>query len=348
MPTTIEDFYEPLCNQFIPDFHRGACQYYDQAENEKVCGYCKKKELYRCLADCKRIIPLSYSSVSDFLTCHRLYYLKAIRGVQINKPRLSSALKKGMLWDRVLQNLLSNQKLHNISEIIAEYEMDAKDVASVKGIYRAYKQLDIVTEPNGNLQAKIDLTIPFDMKWADNSPVEMLVNGYYDRKYPTYFVENKLSSRPNNYEDTYFIQSQVGVYFLADPSLEYCIMEIVRTPDLKSTGKNKDESPEDYEERVYQDVISRPTHYFLGYDIKTHKYGRKYYRNEFNLEELKGRFIHVFREIYNARWLDGWYRNDRVCNSILPGITCDMLPICRNGNWNEDNYTIREKVIGKW
>ncbi len=348
MPPTIEDFYEPLCNQFIPDFHRGACQYYDQAENEKVCGYCKKKELYRCLADCKRIIPLSYSSVSDFLTCHHLYYLKAIRGIQINKPQLSSALKKGVLWDRVLQNLLSSQKLHNISEVIAEYEMEAKDVASVKGIYRAYKQLEIITEPNGNLQAKIDLAIPFNSTWADNSPVEMLVNGYYDRKYPTYFVENKLSSRPTNYENTYFIQSQVGVYFLADPSLEYCIMEIVRTPDLKSVGKHKDESPEDYEERVYQDVISRPTHYFLGYDIKTHKYGRKYYRNEFNPEELKSRFIHVFREIYNARWLDGWYRNDRVCSSVLPGIACDMLPICRTGNWNEDNYTIREKVIGKW
>jgi hypothetical protein len=125
-------------------------------------------------------------------------------------------------------------------------------------------------------------------------------------------------------------------------------MEIVRTPDLKSTGKNKDESAEDYGERVYQDIISRPTHYFLGYDIKTHKYGKKYFRNEFNLEELKGRFIHVFREIYNARWLDGWYKSDRSCSNILPGIACDMLPICRNGNMSEDSYNVREKVIGKW
>jgi hypothetical protein len=344
----IDDFNASLCNQFTPDFHRDTCQYYDQAENEKVCGYCKKKELYRCLADCKRIIPLSYSSVSDYLTCHHLYYLKAIRGIQINKPKLSSPLKKGMLWDRVLQNLLSGQKIYDINATITEYEMDIKDVTIVRAIYRAYKELEIVTEPNGNLQAKIDLTIPFDMVWGDKSPVEMLVNGFYDRKYSTYFVENKLSGRPLNYEDVYFIQSQVGVYFLADPSLEYCIMEIVRTPDLKSTGKNKDESVEAYGERVYQDVISRPTHYFLGYDIKTHKYGKKYYRSEFNLEELKSRFIHVFREIYNTRWLDGWYRNDRVCNSILPGIACDMTPICRNGNMSEDNYTIREKVIGKW
>lgn len=47
-----------------------------------------------------------------------------------------------------------------------------------------------------------------------------------------------------------------------------------------------------------------------------------------------------------ARCLNGWYRNDRVCNNVLPGIQCDMLGICRNNdNFNDATYYVREKKV---
>jgi spore coat polysaccharide biosynthesis protein SpsF (cytidylyltransferase family) len=122
-------------------------------------------------------------------------------------------------------------------------------------------------------------------------------------------------------------------------------MEVIRTPALKSAGKNKEESAEEYQERVYQDAISRPSFYFLGYNPKTHRYGKKFYRSEFDLDEIKSRYLHVFRELYDARVMDGWYRNDRVCNNVLPGIECDMKSCCRNGNMSETVYQIRKKKI---
>jgi hypothetical protein len=343
----LTDFDNSKCAKFTPNSDFDACMYYDKAGAEGECGFCKTEEFYRCLADTNRQIPLSYSSVQSFLTCHYLYYLQAIRGIQTKDAAKSSPLKMGTLWDSVLQKYLggidrTTGQPFDIAAIINKYEIDGKDVAKVRGLYKAYKYLDVQVEPNFDLQKKIDLKLSFDKVWGEGYPVEILITGYYDRYYPNHFIENKLSGRPDNYLDPWFIQSQVGTYFLADPSLESCTMEIARTPDLKSTGKNKEEDDESYSERVYQDIISRPSHYFLGWNGETKRYGRKFFRSEFDLEELKSRFIHIFREYWEARKFDGWFKSDRSCMNVLPGIKCDMISLCRHNNLSESIYQIRK------
>ena len=345
----LTDFDPTRCSDFNPDNRFNACHYFDPANNPLECGYCKKEEYYRCLSHNGQI-PLSYSSVSSFLTCRYLYYLQAIRGIQVCDSAKSSPLKMGILWDAVIQKYYNGidrntGSPYNISKIITKYEIADRDVAKVRGLYRAYKMLEIQIDPDCELQAKIDYTLPFNKVWGNGIPVEVFIDGYYDRKYFNYFVENKLSGRPDTYLDPWFIQSQIGTYFLVDPTLEFCIMEVVRTPSLKSIGKYKEEDNEEYEERVYQDVLSRPSHYFLGYSHETHKYGKKFYRTEFNLEELRDRYTHIFREYWEARLFNGWYKNDRVCTNILPGIQCDMLQICRYNNMSETMYRIRQRPV---
>lgn len=341
----LSDFDPTHCGKFSPNSEMSSCTYYQESVNGNDNGFCSRPENYRCLATTNKVIPLSHSSVQDFLTCHQLYYLRAIRGIQTRDAAKSSPLKMGTLWDNVLQKYIGNTDT-DIPAIINQYEIGDVDVAKVKGVFRAYKELGITVDESSELQAKIDLKLDFDKVWSRNVPVELLVTGFYDRKYPTYFVENKFSGRPENYLDPYFLQSQCGTYFLADPSLEYCIMEVVRTPQLKSTGKNKEESADELCERIYQDAISRPSYYFLGYDSKTHKYGKKFYRSEFNLDEIKARYLHIFREIFDARVMDGWYKNDKSCNNVLPGISCDMLGGCKHGNnFAENVYQIREKKV---
>jgi hypothetical protein len=348
----LKEFDPEKCSAFDPNSTFTACKYYAEPENIVENGFCNRPELYRCLATPSKIIPLSHSSVQDFLTCHFLYYLKAIRGIQIKDTAKSSPLKMGSLMDKVLQKHLGGEikdeagKPTTIPGLIDSLQINDFDVAKVKGIFRAYKFLEIQTEPNGQLQSKISQSIKFDKSWGDGTPVELLLTGFYDRKYPNYFVEQKFTSRPETYLDTYFLQSQIGTYFLADPTLEFCIMEIIRVPALKSSGKNKEESAEEHAERIYQDAISRPSNYFIGWDSKTQKYGKKYFRTEFNLDELKSRYIHIFREIWEARLMNGWYRNDKACNNVLPGISCDMLGICRsNNNFNDATHEIRKKKI---
>ena len=345
----LTDFDSTRCTDFNPDNQFNACHYFDPATNLLECGYCKKEEYYRCVAHNGQI-PLSYSSVQSFLTCHYLYYLQTIRGIQTRDAAKSSPLKMGTLWDAVLNKHYGGidretNLPYNIPSIINKYEIADRDVAKVRGLYRAYKMLEMQIDSGYELQAKINLVLPFNKVWGNGSPVEVLITGYYDRKYSNHFVENKLSGRPDTYLDPWFIQSQVGTYFLADPLLEFCIMEIARTPDLKSTGKYKEENDEEYGERVYQDVLSRPSHYFLGYSQETHKYGKKFYRTEFNLEELKARYIHIFREYWEARLLKGFYKSDRSCSNVLPGIPCEMLSICRYDNMDETLYQIRQKPV---
>ena len=348
-PTKLTDFDSSRCPEFQPTNEFDTCLYFDPATNLTECGFCTKEQYYRCLAHNGQI-PLSYSSVQSFLTCHYLYYLQAIRGIQTRDPAKSSPLKMGTLWDAVLTKHYGgiNRETglpYDIPGIINKYEIAPRDVAKVRGLYRAYKMLEIQIDPDYELQTKINLKLDFDQVWGGGSPVEILITGYYDRKYPDRFIENKLSGRPDNYLDPWFIQSQIGTYFLADPSLLSCTMEIARTPDLKSTGKNKEEDDDIYGERVYQDAISRPSHYFLGYNQDTHHYGKKFFRTEFNLEELKARYIHIFREYWEARLFNGWYKNDRACNNILPGIKCDMISVCRYNNMSETVYQIRQRPV---
>jgi hypothetical protein len=340
------DFDGSKCPEFCPNFEFTHCTYYDPADNDKECGFCKKTNYsYRCLADLTRGIPLSYSSVGDFLTCHKLYYLKAIRGIQTRDNLKSTPLKLGSLWDQVLQKHLGNTSI-DIPAIINQYEIPDRDVAKVKALYRAYKTLGIEVDPGYELQAKIGLTFSPDVSGLDGQPMDLLITGYYDRKYLDHFIENKLSGRPDNYLDPYFIQSQCGVYFLADTNLQSCTMEIARTPDLKSTGKNKEEDADTYSERCYQDIISRPSYYFIGYNRETHRYGKKFHRAEFNTDDIKNRFKHIFREICSAWLYDGWYPNDRVCNNILPGISCDMKSICSNNDhMSEEVFEIRKRKV---
>lgn len=233
------DFDSKKCPEFQPDSNFQTCTSFDPATDPRECGFCKlNAKYYRCIAH-KGTIPLSHSTVQNFLTCHHMCYLINVRGIQTRDAVKSSPLKCGSLWDAVLGKHYGGVDKetglpYDIPALITRYEIEPKDVAKVRGLYRAYKMLEVQIDPGGEIQKKIDLTISFDKVWGDGVPVEVMVTGYFDRYYTDgTFVENKLSGRPDYYLDPFFIESQIGTYFLADPSLESCIMEIVRSPDLK-------------------------------------------------------------------------------------------------------------------
>lgn len=320
------------------------CMY--RIDDNGNCGFCSKDEHYRCVKEVAMFpIPLSASTVSDFITCPWLYYLKNIRGVSIKNAQTSKPIKIGKLVDVALQNLITPKSV-NVNKVIDDYEIGDFEIGKVRAIIRAYKTLGIRFEPGANLQAKFDMELEIQGLHKDGGAGGAIkIKGFYDRKYANYFVEGKVSSRPENYLDIFFIQSQVGAYFLADPSLEYCIMEVIRTPDLRSIGKFKEESPEEHEERTYQDIISRPSFYFIGLDKASGTFGKKFYRNEFDLEEIRNRFRSINIIIHDMQMINGWYKNDKVCNAILPGIPCDMKPLCRYNVMSETMYNIRKKHI---
>lgn len=365
-----------LCNKFQPSFDNKECDHYLFAEDDKMqinhgeCGYCNLPNAYRCVADVCRIIPLSHSSVSDFCTCHYLYYLKKILGIEVRPAFSGIPLKAGVLWDSIKQKHLGNEKI-NIKEIIAKYKIDEYTVAKVKAIYHAYKELEITVDPDYELQAKVNLTYDIIIPpssfipsitvgkevinlWSEsNNQFEddrtwkfpLSITGFYDRKYSLYFTEDKLSGSPSYYLEAYPLASQIGTYFLADPKLEFVIMEVILMPQqkiLKESAKRAIETPEQLYKRIYADLLSRPSNYFIGYNRLTHKYGKKFFPGEFNLEEIEDGYKQIVIEILSARWSNNFYKNRKVCNFIY-GHKCDYITICENGNVSENKYNIRSK-----
>lgn len=339
------------------------------------CGFCKRPGAYRCIADITRIIPQSHSSVGTFLSCHYLYYLQKILGIEVRPPFLSNALKAGKLWDCQKQFHLGVKEIHdhgvvykNAWDVINHYEIDPMVVAKVRALYKAYKELEIEVDPGYELQEAVNLDYNITLTsssfipsinigkeainlWDERKNQEeskdswtfpLKVNGFYDRKYSNYFTEDKLSGRPEFYLDPFYVDSQCSTYFLANPELEYCILEVVRFPQQREY-KKKEETPEEMFKRTYDDILSRPSKYFIDYNKEKRRYGRKFYRGEFQLDAAVERFKQVTIEILAARWRNGFYRNFKACSNLYPGIQCDYQNICRTGNISDTMYQIREK-----
>lgn len=370
------------CAKFSPSFDNKECTFYQYAEDESMnqlsgeCGFCKRPETYRCVADITRAIPQSHSSVGNFLACHYYYYLTKILGIEIRPPHLSIPLKAGKLWDCTKQFYLGAKEIKERDgvifktpwDVINYYEIDPRTVAKVRALFKAYKELEIAVEPGYELQAKVDLDYEITLSpssfipsisigkeaidlWDEREKQDedkrlwkfpLKVNGFYDRKYPMYFTEDKLSGKPEYYLDPFYVDSQISTYFLADPNLTHVIMEVVLFPQHKEL-KKREESPEELFKRVYDDVLSRPSKYFQGWNNQKRAYGIKYHRGEFRLDLAAERYRQVVIEIQAARWSNGFYKNFRSCSNMFPGISCEMKTICKTGNISPEIYKIRGK-----
>ena len=344
------------CVDFQPTFGAAnTCQYIIEQREGKACGLCKKQDRYRCLFD-SRPIPLSHSSVQDFLSCHRLYYLKHVVGIEIRPSQKSDMLKAGTLFDAVTRiRHGQDPKVVNIPGTIEKEEIPDRVVGIIKSINRAMRDLDIKF-PDGEVQHEFWKVLPIQdldgKKYATGLPAEVEVHGFLDVKQDGGFIEYKCTGSPDRYHDARFLASQAAPYFMSDETLDWMDVRAVRYPALRKGKGVDEENDESFADRVYEDIIRRPSWYFPGWNKETRSFGKRFYRSEFDLEEYSGRFRHILREIHEARLMNGFYRNDRACNNLLPGIPCEFQNPCWYNKISETIYQIREKKIevadGDW
>ena len=213
------------------------------------------------------------------------------------------------------------------------------DIAQVESVYKAFAEL-VVPRKDG----MVGTQQRFDLYLEANNANEIDVNviGFFDRLYVDHFAENKFSSRPENYiENVFNISSQIGTYFLANPAMEYVIMEVARTPSIKL---GKYEKVDEYADRLYEDVLRRPAYYFPGYSFAKKTYGVVFYRAEFErwFDEMAARYKIIAREIVERMKNDTWYRCEQCCN--LYNAPCEFYRICENGQGNvsEELYVMEK------
>lgn len=284
---------------------------------------------------------LSHSSKVAFIRCRRLLYYQKVLKLAVKPEMLALPVKLGAIWDEFIQSLYSGVKFKDrFWELVDKYSLDDTDVAKIFALMQAHRDLELTpvyeTSDGGIFRG-------CQQKFEFVEDGDVTVIGYIDRAYSDHIVETKLTSRPDFYFQVHNISSQIGTYFLSNPDYKYCTVEAVRVPDVK-TGSRKfsDESMDDYQRRVKGEILSKPSHYFPGLDRKAKTYGKRFWRGEFNLEELMHDYACVNEEI-NRCLEDGtinpFYKNRMSC--YVPA-ACGFLPICDTGNVSESIFMQRE------
>lgn len=305
------------------------CKWYEKGRKGEA-GFCMLRIEFICREALKRYLPhLSTSLFNLWSGCRMAYYYYQILGIGLRYEKLPDRMKAGAIWDNYLQQLYGGDGLP--PDI---YQPDPYLLARVNALAQAMERLEIVVDKNCTCQHQFDIMLK----------PRIHVSGHIDRAYENYFVESKLSSRPEYYFWPHNIHQQVGTYFLSNPDYQYCIMEVVRLPQQR-TGKGKydEEEPEEFQQRIYRDIIKRPSYYFVKFDRKKRTFGIKFMRSEFDLESLKQEYIAVWHDIQDCIKHDRWYRNRKFCR--VPD-NCFYLPICESGTINDELYYRREKKSG--
>jgi len=284
----------------------------------------------------KEVDHMSHSSRIDFCRCRQLYYYRKILGIQVKRKMLPAAVKMGTIWDYFITSLYSREKFKDrFWPLVDAYDLSDQDATRLYALIKTHRIIGIEVEQDGFIGCQ------HEFNYTDGNTK---VHGFIDRVYETFFVETKLSARPDFYHKIHNITSQAATYFLSNDQLEYCIIEATRLPSLKTGyGKYSGEDSKSYMMRIYQDILSRPSFYFPGFNRDEKFFGKRFWRSEFPLEEIKRDYQLITTDIKRAIEENAFWQNFIAC--YVPS-QCLYLPICETGVVSELIYEQKPKVKG--
>jgi hypothetical protein len=280
----------------------------------------------------KKLPSISYSRMVDFIHCKKRYYHSVIEGFELKPQYLPEPLKLGRAWDAFTRHLYDSG--YDYQQIIEPLQLNDNQQAKLSGLMRAYYDLDFQTNTNGLIGGQYKIHVPI----GQNQIV-----GYEDIAFDNHIEEIKLSANPNFFTQKENLAYKLGTPFMANEQWDYADVKITRLPGLKTDwGKYNDESAREYEERIYGDIISRPAYYFIGWDRKTRTYGVRFWRSEFDLDEIFSTYVYVLEELQDTLKRNSWYPNNLACH--VPA-ACAYLLIKRTGVVSEEIYQRKEVIM---
>lgn len=303
------------------------CRYYIKDQ------YCSLPDQFLCLEARQRKAPrISYSELRTYCQCYYRWYLSYVNGLELINPPIR--LLAGKIMSDCLDCIMSTNPSKSGQEIINSYESYKdeddefpRELLMIQAWCKAMENMEW-TKEKGNTQ--------YEFKWQDLEYPQ--IHGFLDwirfnaDGDPSYGREFKYSTHDN--WSKFQVYNQLGTYFIPFPTLQRIELIVLKVPTLKWMRKGKnEESAEEFSERVYKDII----HNQKSYVFKTN-----YWRSEFNLESIKGRYRTITREMYDRMKVgkDAFWQTDNriVCFS------CDYLQICENdGLVSEQLYRKRER-----
>jgi hypothetical protein len=321
---------KPICDGFI------------QSE-KKPCAhsvgddfqFCDLDCVFRCTEWLRRFEPtLSYSTIRDSY-CKRKLWLSYVAGYQLKVKSLPMRLGEIAGW---FLNYLHDKDESDLQPIIPLDGLRDDEgnlpiqVEAIRGLFKGYKEREFSTL-KGKTQSYF--------QWREDGYPQ--IHGYLDLAVYKEKIgyEFKYTKKPDAYSTKFIIQDQIATYFLGSPSLERITLRAIQVPELRLA---KNESHDDYRERVYQDFLSRPLHYIRD---------TSFWRSEFNYDELREKYKMISQEILRYLEMGGmkyFYQSNspQTCFGEGTGTAvsnCEYLEICSSGVVSELIYKKREIKI---
>ena len=290
--------------------------------------FCKRDSQFLCLETFSSQTPImSHSARMSWTRCRYKYYLSNIMGVKIKDHMKGMPLKIGTVIDRFFEYRYQLKPFkEEFKTLCHALNMGDAEIAKCYAIIKAFYDLEVKVEDCGKPQHKII----YEGKTIN-------VKGYIDCKFDDHADEIKTSARPDFYRQPFNLKSQLSTYFLAEPSIKYFSVKIIRVPTLRYNSDK--ESAEEYQDRLYSSIISRPSYYFIGWKKLARTFGIKFHRTEFNLDDIRDDYEKVSADIVRAARDESFYQS---FNCYCPG-ECEFLPICKTGGVSEEIYEYRQK-----
>ncbi len=289
-----------------------------------VGGFCALTGHYRCQEWQKLNEPaLSHSAIKDYTTCRHKYWLGWRCGWELIAPavRLRMGKYASDCFDLIHSEKPYRQYLDDLIEENKEFDEYPAELAALDGLLKAYC---------ANSKSEFRGQPQFEFRW--NIPDYPKVHGYLDlveykdSSKPTIAWEFKYSTQDPSNWSRFILAPQLTTYFIGVPSLQRITARIIRVPQLRL---GKEEKLDEFTERVYADVKSRPGHYFKDMN---------FWREEFDLQGWMETVRNLSREIGSLKYESQYYQTGNRDNCFK----CDFRDICESGVVSETIYRKRE------
>lgn len=330
------------CDRLLPVDGKPCFHYVRDCEGQP--GFCQLSDRFRCIKAVEFYAPrLSYSSIENWKTCKRLYMLNNIYGLRLRPKFLSPSLLNGSIMDKVMEKAWADGyydlesslfiiNSHIYTKVISEY-----DKAKLRALAVALDSMGF--KP---LRSECQKETLFHIVGGHTVMAKM--DAVPDK---SFFVEFKYTGYPDRYLEVYNIEDQVGMYFASDPALQFVVMAPIRNPELKiKTTKKKGSDggeeidPDTYYQKTLDDILSRPSHYFPGWNGTKGRWGKIFYRSEFDLIAIEETAQVVAEEITEAAKKGEKYFYKKRSSCFQYGRECDYFSICKTNAINEIMYTV--------
>lgn len=251
------------------------------------------------------------SYLVDFERCPRRFYYVSERRITLKQQFLPLSQRMGSY----LHSLISR-----IPQDIFFSEEEQVEKRKVEVIHAVMVELEMI--PEGTHEVKYQRELG-----------KHVVEGTLDIVNNNWFGEIKLTSRPEFYLHSFTAHAQLEFYFFISPCTESSMLP-VRIPQLQYRETKEDD--ETYLSRLRLDILRRPSFYFPFYNPeKNPKWGLKFYRHEFDLEDTEKRLKWNLKEIEMCRKAEYWPQ--RKANCLSP-YECSYLRLCETGVFNSTIY----------